>query len=191
VNKFYLILLILGVTACSKQEALKVYTLKTPKVAHYNAKIYHNKTIKVMYPQSLKESISQKMLYSYSSIEKGEYENAEWSNNMAKLLEGTFIQTLDQSRLFKAVISYTSTATEDYRLESTIIDLSHHVRGRSSYAVVSIRFSLIDASKSVLVKTKRFDYRVATKTTNAKGYVDATNTAMAKLDKALVAWLYR
>ena len=101
------------------------------------------------------------------------------------------MQTLEQSGLFKAVIAYTSTATEEYRLESTIFDFSHHVRGTASYAIVSIQFSLIDASHATLVKTKRFSYKVATKTTNAKGYVNATNVAMRNLDKALVNWLRR
>lgn len=142
-----------------------------------------------MYPQSLKEKTSQKMSYSYSSAEQGVYQNSQWSNNIGKLLEGTFIQALDGSRLFKAVLPYSSTVQEDYRLESNIFAFSHQVRGEQSHALVSMQFSLINTDTGKLVKTKRFSYRVVTKTIDAKGYVEATNEAVERLTKDLLRWL--
>jgi len=189
-KKLVLIFVLLWFGGCSsKQAPLKVYTLNAPAVATSYSNKFKYKTIKVMYPQSLKEKISQKMHYSYSSAEQGVYQNSQWSNNIGKLLEGTLIQALDGSRLFKAVLPYASTAQEDYRLESNIFAFSHQVRGEQSHALVSIQFSLIDTDTGKLVKTKRFSYRIATKTMDAKGYVEATNEAVGRLTKDLLRWL--
>jgi len=188
--KTALIFIVLLFSGCSsKQTPLKVYTLNTPTAEKISSNKFKHKIIKVMYPQSLKEKTSQKMSYSYSSAEQGVYQNSQWSNNIGKLLEGTFIQALDGSRLFKAVLPYSSTVQEDYRLESNIFAFSHQVRGEQSHALVSMQFSLINTDTGKLVKTKRFSYRVVTKTIDAKGYVEATNEAVERLTKDLLRWL--
>ena len=189
-TKLALIFILLWVSGCSsKQAPLKVYTLNAPMVVKTSSSKFRYKTIKVMYPQSLKEKISQKMRYSYSSAEQGVYQNSQWSNNIGKLLEGTFIQVLDESSLCKGVLSYASTAEEDYRLESTIFAFSHQVRGEESHALVSIQFSLVNTNTGKLVKTKRFTYKVVTKTMDAKGYAEATNEAVERLSKDLLRWI--
>ncbi len=190
-KKLALILILLWLNGCSSKEAsLKIFTLNTPSdiKAVSNSK-FRSKSIKVMYPESLKEKISEKMRYSYSHSEQGSYQNSQWSNNIGKLLQGTSIQALEQSRLFKAVLSYASTAHEDYRLESTIFAFSHQVRGEQSHALVSVQFSLLDTDTGKLVKSKRFSYKVPTRTTDSKGYVEATNEAVGRLTKDLLRWL--
>ena len=129
------------------------------------------------------------MNFSYSSIDRGTYQNSEWSNNMSKLLQGTLIEVLDESRLFKVVLTDTSTAREDYRLESNIFAFEHRVRGTQSHAVVSIQFNLISVESGGMVKSKRFTYSEATPSIDAKGYVTATNVAVSKLSSDLVSWL--
>jgi len=176
-------------SACSKAPALKIYTLDVPQTEVAKQSPYYSKTIKVTYPQSLREQISQKMNFSYSMSDRGTYQNSEWSNNMSKLLQGTLIDVLDKSRLFKAVLSDTTTLKENYRLESNIFAFEHRVRGESSHAVVSIQFTLIDADTGKLVKSKRFSYQEPTPSTDAKGYAMATNAVMARLSKDLVGWL--
>ncbi len=173
----------------SKEVALKIYTLNVTHTSKVSFSRYKTKTIKVSFPQTLKDKITTKMYYSYSLNEQGTYLNSQWSNNIGKLLEGMFINTLTQSQLFHGVLPYASTATEDYRLESTILDFSHHVRGTDSYAIVSIEFSLIDTDTGRLIKSKRFSYKEFTTTTDAKGYVEASTKALTRLNKALVTWI--
>ncbi|MGB5505452.1 MAG: ABC-type transport auxiliary lipoprotein family protein [Sulfurovum sp.] len=183
------IIILIGLLGCTKEPALKVYSLDTPTVTAVYGNRYKNKSIKVTYPQSLKDKVSQKMNFSYSSIDSGNYQNSEWSNNMRKLLQGTFVEVLDESKLFKVVLSDTSTVKEDYRLESTIFAFQHRVRGEHSNAVVSIQFNLINTETGNLVKSKRFSYSESTPTTDAKGYVSATNVAVSKLSSDLMDWL--
>jgi cholesterol transport system auxiliary component len=188
---FILILTLLIINGCSSKEAapINIYSLKTINIMPESSGKHHQQTIKVSFPQTLKEKLTNKMSYSYSLNNKGVYLNSQWSNNSGKLIQGSIIQTLDSSRLFKAVLPYESTAGEDLRLESNIYDFSHHVRGNASYAVVSIQFSLIDTDTGKLIKTKRFSYKKDTQTTDAKGYVEATQRAMERLCRDLVKWL--
>ncbi len=184
------IMLFLMFQGCSlKEPPLKTYTLNTTT----NIKVYNHtfkeKTLKVIYPQSIKEKIGQEMNFSYSETEQGSYQNARWSNSLGQLLQGVFMETLQQSGLFGTVLSFSSSAREDYRLESTVFAFSHRVRGDISNAVVSIQFSLIDADTGKLMKSRRFSYAVPTITTDAKGYTDATNQALDQLSRDLAAWL--
>ena len=183
------IVLLAGLTACTKSPVLKVYTLDVPQTSVNKSSHYQAKTIKVTYPQSLREQMSQKMNFSYSINDRGTYQNSEWANNMSKLLQGTFIDVLERSKLFKAVLSDTSTLKENYRLESNIFAFEHTVRGEASHAVVSIQFTLIDADTGKLVKSKRFSYQEATPSIDAQGYASATNVVMGRLSGDLLQWL--
>jgi len=178
-------------SGCAMKEAppMKNYTLDAGNVPVVKAGKYRTKVLKVSYPQTLKEKITDKMSFSYSSSDRGVYVNSQWSNNLEKLIEGNIIAVLQQSGLFKAVLPYASTAGEDLRLESMIYDFSHHVRGDDSYAVISIQFALIDTDTGRLIKTKRFSYREDTPTVDAKGYAQAANKAFERLSNDLILWL--
>ncbi len=188
-KKFVLISLFVGLVGCSKAPALKVYSLNVPTVGTAQSNSYRSKSVKVTYPQSLREQMSQKMNFSYSSSDRGTYQNSEWSNDMSKLLQGTFIEVLDSAKLFKVVLSDTTTLKENYRLESNVFAFEHRVRGTQSYAFISIQFTLINADTGKLVKSRRFSYQEVTPSINAEGYANATNVALARLSKDLVGWL--
>lgn len=183
-------LLMILLAGCStKLTPLRSYTLQTPEVSSIYKDGYQNKTIKVMQPQSLKEVMSRRMHFSYSPTEQGTYLNSKWSNDLGKLVQGILIDTLQSSGMFKGVVSYASTAKADYRLESTVYDFSHHVRGNASYAIVSIQFTLVSTHTGNLIKSRRFSYHEATKSTDAEGYVEATNRAVESLSSDLLLWL--
>ena len=183
------IFVILLAGCSTKMAPLKTYTLQTPVVNDSYNSSYKNKTIQVMQPQSLKEKMSEKMYFSYSPTEQGAYLNSKWSNDLGTLVQGTLIHTLQSSGMFKGVVSYASTAQADYRLESTVFDFSHHVRGEASHAIVSIQVDLVSADTGKLIKSKRFSYMEATRTTDAEGYVEASNKAIVRLSQDLLLWL--
>lgn len=189
-KKIALALMILCLSGCSsKQVALDTYTLAIPPSKRLLGSKFKNSTLKVSYPKSIKEKSTYKMQYSYSNTEQGYYQDSQWSNNLGKLLQGVLMQTIENSHAFKAVLPYSSTALEQYRLESNIFDFSHHVRAKLSYAVVSIQLNLIKRDSGRLLKSKRFSYRVATPTTDAKGYVKATDIAIGRLSNDMIEWL--
>ena len=182
-------LFLLSGCALKDSPPMTEYTLTAAPLQAVLSGRYGAKTLKVTYPQSLKEKLSRDMLYSYCLSNAGAYQNSEWANTISQLIQGTVIQALDQSRIFKGVVPYASSAYEDYRLESTVYDFSHHIRGEESYALVSIKFTLIDTSTGKLVKTRKFSYKEPTRTVDARGYVEAANIAMSRLVRDLVSWL--
>lgn len=185
----YVLSLALIVAGCTQAPTLKIYSLEVPKVMEATTSVYKNKVVKVTFPYSLREQMSEKMNFSYSDSDYGTYLNSQWSNNMSKLLQGTIIDILSNSKLFKAVLADTSTLKENYRLESNIFTFEHRVRDKRSYANVSIQFTLIDADTGKLVKSKRFSYAEPTPTLDAKGYATATNTIIQQMAQDLVGWL--
>ena len=190
----YRILMMIGfllVSGCSQKAAapLKIYTLSMENASPVVHSKYRNKTLKVAYPETLKEAMNNTMNYSYSSSDYGVYQNAQWSNNIGKLLQGSIMQILEQSKLFRVVLPYASTVEENLRLESTVYDFSHHVRANRSFAVVSIQFSLVNTYTGQLIKSKRFTYKENTATVDASGYVKAVNITINKLRKDLIVWL--
>ncbi len=178
-----------GFIGCSKAPILNVYSLNTPQIQTEMTNAYKHKSIKVTFPQSIKEPMSEKMHFSYATNDRGTYQNSQWANNMSRILQGIFIEVLDSSNLFKIVLSDMSTLKENYRLESNIFDFEHQVRGTHSYAFVSIQFTLINADTGRLVKSKRFSYKEPTATTDAKGYSIATNRVIIKLSQDLLKWI--
>jgi len=183
------ILLLFG--GCSMKEAPPIvyYSLNggTPPLCQKSR--YRDKVIEISYPQTLTERIGNRMRFSYSSSERGSYQNARWSNTLERLLQGSIVMGLESCRCFKAVLLYSSTAQVDLRLESMIYDFSHHVRGDASYAVVSIGLMLIDTHTGRLLKSRRFSYREETPSVDAKGYVTASDRAMQRLMRDMAAWL--
>jgi len=188
-KKIVFIMISIGLLGCTKAPALKIYSVNVPDTQITGNHHYSTKTVKVTFPQSLREQMSQKMNFSYSNNDRGTYQNSEWSNNMSKLLQGTFIEVLESSKLFKAVLSDTTTLKTNYRLESNVFAFEHRVRDTQSHAIVSIQFAFINADTGALVKSKRFSYQEATQSINAEGYASATNVALARLSKDLVRWL--
>jgi len=178
-------------SGCSFKEApvMKVYSLVVPSVSPVSHAAYRNKILKVSYPIALNEKLNDNMYYSYSLSDRGAYLNSRWSNDAGRMIQGSIIQVLSKAKLFKVVVPFASDVEENLRLESTVFDFSHHVRGEASYAVVSIQFTLMNAETGKLVKARRFSYREPTATIDAKGYTDATNRIMQKLSRDLIAWL--
>ncbi len=180
------LLLLSGCTG--KQAPMRTYMLTAPSHSIISAK-YRGKTLKLAYTRSITNQAGYKMFYSYADTDQGTYQNSQWANAVGRMLQGVLIDTIGQSHMFRAVLPYTSSLRENYRLESTLFDFSHHVRGESSYAVVSIQFTLISVDSGRLIKSRRFTYREPTVTTNAKGYAEATNRIIKRLSSDLLRWL--
>jgi cholesterol transport system auxiliary component len=168
---------------------MKTYSFIVPNVSSVSNGQYRNKILKVSYPVALSEKVNNKMYYSYSLSDRGAYMNSRWSNDVGKMLQGDMIQVLAQSGLFKVVVPFASDVKENLRLESSIFDFSHHIRGEASYAIVSVQCTLMNAETGILVKAKRFSYKEYTTTTDARGYAEATNKIMVKFSRDLLLWM--
>ena len=192
-KKYFVLSVVLvwsGFMGCTQAPALKIYSLNIPQLQAVPASLYATKTIKVPYPYSTGEELSQKMQFAYGNTSRGAYQNAQWSNSLGKLLQGTLVEVLDNSRLFKTAVLDTSAVREDYRIESTVFAFRHTVEANRSYALVSIQFTLVDTKEGQVLKSRRFSYQEATPTVDAEGYAKAVNVALSRLSRDLLQWLH-
>lgn len=88
------------------------------------------------------------------------------------------------------VVPPTSVSKADFLLESTLLDLSHHIDDDgTSEGVIRVRFYLINNTTRTVTATKEFVSRVPITTQNAKGAVEALNKAATNVARELVTWL--
>jgi len=189
----YIILILFLLYGCStKTEAIKRYSLNPSiKIDRYRASKYKNRSVKIAYPTSIRGLITKKIRYSYNDLEDGSYNNSRWSSSSSKLLMNIFIKAIERSDIFNSVVEYTSLVDTEYLIESEIYEFEHKVRDKSSLAIVSIKFNLVDMSNNSLVKSRKFTYSIPTKTTDARGFVEATNIALSKITIDMLNWLRR
>lgn len=188
----YLIVSIILLGGCvSKDAPMKTYILNPNLSIKRVYSSYKNNSVKIAYPINIKGKSTTALYFSYSDIEEGVYQNASWSSSSSQLLTGAIIRSLEKGKIFKSVVDYNSQANTDYILESEIYDMYHKIRDKLSIAVVTIRFDLVNTQDNALIKSKKFCYEIATETTDAQGYVKATNSAIEQLSRDLVKWVAR
>lgn len=184
--------IVILLSACTHKEApMKSYLINPKLNITKHSSPYHDKALKIAYPNSIKGKSSTAIYFAYNNIEEGRYQNASWSSSNSELLNSVVVRAVEMSKAFGTVVDYRSTALTDYSLESSIYDMYHKVEDGESLSILSIRFDLIDSSSNLLVKSKKFSYQIPTKSVNALGYVQATNRAAQKLAQDLVRWLSR
>ncbi len=176
-----------------KSEApMRYFTLDTvvDKPIHLSRR-YRQKVLVVAYPESLKEQLGDALVFSYGKGERGRYLNAKWDNTLGRLLEGTMIDIVRKSGLFKAVLPYSSDVSNDYRLETVVYDFCHRLDNGRSYAYITLETALIDMHTGKILKTGHFVYKEPTPTVDAPGYVTAVHRALKRFSRDLILWLDR
>jgi len=130
------------------------------------------------------------ILYSDTEYSWNSYLYSRWNDTPVKMLQTLFQVSIEESHSFKAVVPPSSVSTADLLLESTLLDLSHHINvDGASEGVIRIQFYLIDNMNRTVIATKQFVSKIPTSTQNAKGVVRALNKAATNIAHKLVVWL--
>ncbi|MFW5444236.1 MAG: ABC-type transport auxiliary lipoprotein family protein [Methylococcaceae bacterium] len=130
------------------------------------------------------------ILYTDSEHRWNSYVNSHWNDTPIKLLQTLIQVSIETSNLFKAVVPSTSVSTADFLLESTLLDLSHHINeDGTAEGIIRIRFYLIDNSKRMVLASREFVSQVPVSRLNAKAAVEALNIAATSVTYDLISWL--
>ncbi len=130
------------------------------------------------------------ILYTDAQYVQNSYAYSRWNDAPVKLLQILFQNSLEKSNLFKAIVPPRSISKTELLLESTLLELSHHInKNETSNAVIRVRFYLINTTTRTIIATKEFVSKVPTTTKNAKGAVVAFNKAATNIAHDLVNWL--
>lgn len=177
IKTLFCLLLVVAFSGCSfKQNSLSInhYTIDFKS----NNKPFENslKSIYIEKPFVNKSFNTTSILYTTKEYLFEEYAKNKWINQPSYMLHDNLVQSFEQSNLFKFVLAKKSNIEFDYFLKTNISSLYHKVEDNKSFAILKIRFDLIENQK--FIKTYSYDKKILCKTRNAYGYVVAVNKTL-------------
>jgi len=186
-----LILLILFLGGCATKTINSFY-ISTPNIdiPKLHSSKFANSVLKVSYPEGSSIYMGSRIYYTLGDRESY-YKYSRWSDSANRMILSLVVESLQKSQIFKSVIDYSSDAKSDYMLESTIYSFRHIVNDSDSYAYLKIGFRLVDKSNNKIIKEKIFEYKEPCKTTDARGFIEATKEIFTKLSRELSLWIER
>ncbi len=154
---------------------LKSYDLTINNNFKSNKKI--NKVLKVKYPTALGAIGSSKIYYKKDDI-TSYYLYSKWSDTLSRLIYKDILISLQNSKKYRSVIGYNSSAKADIILETQIVNFYHIIDNNSSYAQITINIKYIDANSQNIIKSKVFSYKIPVENKNAKSFVVAVKEVL-------------
>jgi cholesterol transport system auxiliary component len=182
-----LLTLLLLLTACGSRQ-IRMYTLAPGTVPSGYAS-FRRSDVRVEYPKGIEDTMGTRIYYTRSDLTRSYYLYNQWSLPLNRLIMAHLIETLQRGKAFRHVLDYASEAGADYLLETTIYRFDHRITGQGSFAEISIGVRLLHTGDRRLVKSRRFAYRVPCESTDAPGFIRATNRAMERFSSDLLKWL--
>jgi len=186
---FVALAILLLLSACSSK-SINMYTL-TPSPSQMHAAGARYSSIRVEYPKGIEDTMGTRIYYTRSDLTQSYYLYNQWSDSLNRLILSNLIEALQSNRIAKHVLDYASEANADYDLETTIYRFEHKITPQGSYADISIGLRLLRNRDKKILKSRRFNYLIPCKSTDAKGFVEAANEAMHRLSTQMLTWLRR
>lgn len=130
-------------------------------------------TIFIEEPNVNRSFNSNSIFYTTKPFLFEEYAKNKWINLPSSMVYNQLIDSFNTSRVFANVISRDSKIEHRYKLKSEIIKLYHSFEEEKSYAVLKVKFDLIEDKK--IVKSFTYDKKVLCKSNNPYGFVESIN----------------
>jgi phospholipid/cholesterol/gamma-HCH transport system substrate-binding protein len=112
--------------------------------------------------------------------------NAQWADNLPKLIQARIVQSFENARQLSAVSRPLEQLTAQYRLELTVRGFQITLEP-SPNAVVDVTARLV-SDKGVVADARAFTASIPAKSTDAPDAVAALNQAFAKVAEEIVVW---
>ncbi len=134
--------------------------------------------------------MSRNLLYQQNELMQLPYAYSSWSDTPNNMLTFLFVSCTGRSSAFSSVLPSHSSARADFLLESTLLEFYHHINSDgTSEGRMSMKFYLIDLSSNLVIATREFHQQISARTQNARGGVEALNSASKILALDLTRWL--
>ena len=130
-------------------------------------------TIFIEEPNVNRSFNSNSIFYTTKPFLFEEYAKNKWINLPSSMVYNQLIDSFNTSKIFANVISRDSKIEHRYKLKSEIIKLYHSFEEEKSYAVLKVKFDLIEDKK--IVKSFTYDKKVLCKSNNPYGFVESIN----------------
>lgn len=129
---------------------------------------------------------SQKILIRSDAGTYANIDNAQWADNLPKLIQARLVQSFENAHQLGAVSRPLEQLTAEYRLELTIQSFQI-ADGPSPSAVVGLTARLV-SDKGAIAASRVFSASIAAKSAAAPDAVAALNQAFSQVAGEIVAW---
>lgn len=176
-------------------------TLKTP-ITEYRMEVSSaqtksiskgckEKSLKIMEAFSPNSLMTLSMEYAEPDGKVFAYTQSRWQESPKDAITQQLLKNIRVSEIFGSVDTAKSRSKSNYILETNLEEfLQFYSKDmKSSYADVVINFSLIDTKTNVVIAHKSLSARVEAKSADAKGGVEALNSALTKILQENRVWL--
>lgn len=184
-NSILILTIFLLFTGCTfKQQRIDInhYSIdfKTQKISQ-NAKL---SSIFIEEPNVNRSFNLTSIYYNTKPYLFEEYSKNKWINLPSNMIYNQLIDSFIASNIFSNVISKDSRIEHKYTLRTDIIKLYHEFKEDKSYAILKIKFDLIEDKK--IIKTISFDKNILCETNDAYGFVKALNKGLEESTNSLL-----
>ncbi len=188
---FAAIMILLFISGCSSKQAhpVNIYTLKYDASSTIPAIMITDKTLKIATPRSTKEIKKDTILYAKTPLRRDSYAFSRWSDTPNHMLAAFLVSKLDQSGIFKAVVPASSPVKSPWLLQSTVEDFYQQFDEQTSYAIIKMRFFLIDTKAKKVLARHYVSLKIPADSLDAEGGVKAFDIAMNQLGDNVKTWL--
>jgi cholesterol transport system auxiliary component len=131
---------------------------------------------------------SQRILYVRQPHKLEYFAHSEWVDPPARMISSLVVGALEQSGVFRAVVSAPGSATGELRLESEVLLLQQEFAGSPSQVRFALRAYLAEDGTRRVVATRDFEALVAAPSDDPYGGVQAANMAVQKVLEQLTAF---
>jgi len=157
----------------------------------FTQKSCSDKSLRVSQVFSSSSLMSKKMKYAHGSYIQNDYSESQWALSPSRALTSEILKSVRSSELFSSVLSYKTRSRSNYMLESSVEDFMQYFSEdeKNSYVRVAIVMSLVESKSGEVVSSERFIVKKETKSSDAKGGVEALNAALKELLSQSNKWL--
>ena len=141
-------------------------------------------------PQTTRELHTREIRYAVHANQRQSYAYNRWSDTPDRLIAAYLREAVANHGLFRAVTGPYSEAKADRRLESYLDDFYLQFPEKApAYAILDMRFVLLDTANRHVIASRRFYQRVAVAKPTPQAGVDALHEALRRLASELLIWL--
>jgi cholesterol transport system auxiliary component len=191
-NIYFLVSLFFLFTACSTTvPAVVKYKISSDlELQSVKDSECRDKSVKVSSALSASSLMSKDMSYVQGKTKVYEYSESAWLNNPNRSVSLEIIKMLRDLDIYKSVQDSSSRSRSDLIVESTLDEFMQYYDEElnSSYVVVRINISVIDAKTSQVLSQKSFHSKERSQSLDAHGGVDALNIALKDVLQKSSEW---
>lgn len=182
-RSIFLFLCVMTLTSCSLFSPVKTDTInkfllsKIP--THTLVKKPRNTIILVSIPDSRPVFNTTQMAYTLRPYQISYFSQNQWAEVPAEMFQPLLVQTLQNTRYFRAVVTPPYSGSYNYSLGTQILELTQDFSHRTPMLLMTVRAQIMRISTNQIVGTRQFSVSLPIPQGTPYGGVYAANQATA------------